>query len=316
MIGILLINLGTPAEPTETAVRSYLSDFLSDPYVITLPKILRDFLVQKIILKKRPRSSAHAYQQIWTEHGSPLLVNSIAIQQSLQNALDKNYCVELGMRYSEPSIEHAIIKLIEKKCEKIIVLPLYPQFAAATTQSSLDVVTAFLEKNAINIPIKIISDFHHHDFYTHSLAKLIDEKTKGLTIDYLLLSYHGLPKRQDKNNRYSQQCHTTSQSIAQKLNLPSDRYLTTFQSRLGLAKWIEPYTDHTLIALRKKGVNHIAVVSPSFIADCVETLEEIQIRLREQWMQLGGKTFHFIPCLNATSHWIESLRIFIKSHGT
>ena len=178
MIGILLINLGTPEAPTIDAVRKYLDVFLSDPYVITLPKILRDILVQKIILPKRPKISAHAYQQIWTDAGSPLLVNSLALQTALQKKCSDSYVVELGMRYGNPSIEQAIDNLQKNKCEKIIVLPLYPQFANATTQSTLDVVNAVFERNKSNAEIKIIRDFYNQDFYIHSFANNIQRRSE------------------------------------------------------------------------------------------------------------------------------------------
>lgn len=307
MIGILLINLGTPEAPTEAAVRKYLDVFLSDPYVITLPKLLRDFLVKKIILPKRPKIAAQAYQQIWTDAGSPLLVNSVLLQNALQNKLGKSYCVALGMRYSHPSIESAIDTLHKNQCEKIIVLPLYPQFANATTQSSLDIVQSVIKNKKLNCEIKIIRDFYHYEAYINSFSKMIRSSLDKTNPDFILLSYHGLPKRQRGASQYRADCFSTSQLIADKLSLPSEKYQTTFQSRLGFAKWLEPYTDRSLIHLRKKGIKKLAVVSPSFVVDCIETLEEINIRLRAQWMQLGGESFEFISCLNADGDWAWQL---------
>lgn len=315
MIGILLINLGTPEAPTEDAVRKYLNVFLSDPYVITLPKILRDILVQKIILPKRPKLSAHAYNQIWTDAGSPLLVNSVALQNALQKKCGDSYIIELGMRYSNPSIEHAIDNLQKNKCEKIIVLPLYPQFANATTQSTLDVVDSAFKKNKSNTEIKIIHDFYNQNFYIHSFANNIQRSIDKNNPEFILFSYHGLPKRQRGANDYRAHCFATTQLIADKLNLSSEKYQTVFQSRLGFTKWIGPYTDCALKQLREKGIKNLSVVCPSFIADCVETLEEINIRLRAQWMELGGESFECIPCLNADESWVDALGGWITTNS-
>lgn len=334
MIGILLINLGTPESPTEDAVRKYLDVFLSDPYVITLPKILRDILVQKIILPKRPKLSAHAYQQVWTEQGSPLLVNSLALQNALQKKLGANYCVELGMRYSKPSIDDGIQALMKKNCEKIIVLPLYPQFANATTQSTLDVVNEAFKKIKTTTEIKIVRDFYNQDFYIDSFAKIINASVDTSNSEYILFSYHGLPIRQlnkkncaqhchlkhhcpvnhdEPTNCYRAQCYATTDLIAKKCGLSENKYQTTFQSRLGFTKWIGPYTDHVLHHLRETGITKLSVVCPSFVADCIETLEEINIRLRAQWMALGGETFELIPCLNANADWVATLANWISS---
>lgn len=313
MIGVLLINLGTPEAPTEEAVRNYLNVFLSDPYVITLPTFLRNFLVQKIILPKRPKASAHAYQQVWTEQGSPLLVNSLALQQKLSEKLAGKMVVKLGMRYSKPSIETALLELHNHACEKIIVIPLFPQFANATAQSALDVVRDVANRHTITTPLDIIVDFHDRDFYIDSLATQMKNTLSQLDYEFLLLSYHGLPVRQAGSDLYQAQCYRTSTLLIEKMGLPSENTLTTFQSRLGFAKWIQPYTDKSLAALREKGITKLAVASPSFVADCIETLEEINIRLRAQWISLGGKSFDYIPCLNAEMLWVESFAEFLQA---
>src|SRR3990167_8941734 len=307
MIGILLINLGTPEAPTEEAVKKYLDVFLSDPYVITLPKFLRDFLVQKIILPKRPKISAHAYQQIWTDVGSPLLVNSLNLQKALQEKLGVSYFVALGMRYSTPSIEDAVDLLHKKGCEKIIVLPLFPQFARATTQSALDVVTTTIQEKKYHGEIKIIHDFYNQNFYIDPLATIIRKSLDKHNSEFLLFSYHGLPARQNDANAYRDQCYTTTQLINDRLTLQAEKYLTAFQSRLGFTKWIGPYTDQSLKDLIKKGIKNISVVCPSFVVDCVETLEEINIRLRAQWISLGGQSFECISCLNTDENWVNAL---------
>ena len=304
MIGILLINLGTPKAPTESAVREYLDVFLSDPYIITLPKIIRDFLVQKIILPKRSKKSAEAYEQIWTPNGSPLLVNSLVLQQALQAQLGEDYLVALGMRYSKPSILDAIEQL--KACEKIIVLPLFPQFSRATTQSALDIVVAHTDpKKTIIIP-----DFYDQDCYIDALSAVI-AKNFDQTKEFLLLSYHGLPKRQIDSENYRLQCYKTAELLVKKLNLSEDNYFVAFQSRLGFTKWISPYTDESLKMLRKKGIENLTVACPSFVSDCIETLEEIDMRLREEWLSLGGKGFRMIPCLNSDAMWVGRLSNFV-----
>ena len=311
MIGILLINLGTPEAPTESAVKNYLNEFLSDPYVITLPKMLRDFLVQKIILPTRPKKSAIAYQKIWTSTGSPLLTNSMALQKALSEKMGEEYCVQIGMRYGNPTITSALRAL--KNCTKIIILPLFPQFSNATSQSAIDFALAAAKKNNLTAEIKIIRDFYNQPAYTNSMTKIIREAFEKNPTDFLLLSYHGLPKKQDKDNLYRDQCFATSQLIINQLNWPTEKYQTSFQSRLGLTPWIQPYTDRILLDLQKKGITSLSVACPSFVVDCVETLEEINIRLREQWMRLGGKSFHCIPCLNANAAWVGRLSDWLMS---
>lgn len=316
MIGILLINLGTPDAPTENAVRQYLDEFLSDPYVITLPKLLRDFLVQKIILPTRSEKSAHAYSQIWTAQGSPLLIHSIALKSKLQEKIGSNYLVSLGMRYGNPSIESAIRELQNAACEKIIVSPLFPQFSDAATQSAIDCTMRALKKLNYSPFINIIEQFYDNDFYIQSVAKLIGYTLEKNPSDFLLLSYHGLPKRQiDKKRNYQEQCVITSQHIAETLNLSTDKYQTSFQSRLGFTQWIGPYTDRVIKDLRKKGIRKLTVACPSFVADCLETLEEINMRLREQWMELGGEQFEIIPCLNTDEQWINAMSDWLKSRA-
>lgn len=314
MIGILLINLGTPDAPNEIAVRKYLDEFLSDPYVITLPKFLRDILVQKIILPTRPKKSAHAYSQIWTDEGSPLLVHSLALKNKLQEKMGSDYWVSLGMRYGHPTIFSAIESLKNAACEKIIIFPLFPQYARATTQSAINCAMQALKKLQYSPAINIIENFYQEDFYIHAISKIIAESLEKNPTEFLLLSYHGLPKRQiDKNNNYQQQCFVTSECIANYLKLSKEKYQTSFQSRLGFTKWIGPYTDQVVKDLRKKGIKNLSVVCPSFVSDCLETLEEINIRLRAQWFLLGGEEFDLLPCLNAQEHWVELLNDFFQN---
>lgn len=308
--GILLINLGTPDAPTIPAIRRYLKTFLLDPDVITLPVFLRYLLVYGLVLPFRPKYSAHAYRQIWTNEGSPLLINSRRIQMALSQQLGQAFMVALGMRYGNPSIELATDVLIHAHCKKIIVFPLFPQYANATTGSALKKTSSILKK--FDGEIKMISDFYRDSFYIDNYADLIQRALKQNPTDFLLFSYHGLPNRADDSQHYYQQCLLTSTVLAEKLNLPSNAYYTTFQSRLGRAKWIMPYTDQYLSILIQRGVKKLSVVCPSFVTDCLETLEEINIRLRNQWQLLGGTFFQFIGCLNDDERWVVGLANALK----
>lgn len=334
--GVLLINLGTPDKPTTRAVRRYLKQFLLDPYVITLPAPLRYLLVYGAILPFRPKQSAHAYQKIWGEDGSPLLTNSVALAKKVAIELGENYHVELGMRYGKPSIDSAVKKLKKVDCKKIIVLPLFPQYAKATNQSAIDEAKRCLKKNKLSATLDIIPDFYQENAFIEPSSELIKRKIKNTTTQFVLFSYHGLPERQieitqcpnqsicddavacpvnlsQKTQCYRAQCFATTQQIAEKMGLSSEDYATSFQSRLGKTKWIGPYTDQILSNLREQGILHLAVACPSFVADCLETLEEIGIQLREQWESLGGKSFCLIPCLNDNNHWVAALSAFISA---
>lgn len=302
MKGVLLLNLGTPAALTENAVRDFLNDFLSDPHVIPLPAILRHFLVTKIILPRRSKKALHAYQQIWTPQGSPLLIHSLALKDALAAQLGDAYCVALGMRYGKPCIEDAVNALREKQCESIVILPLFPQYADATTLSVLNETTRFINDGFI------IQSFYQEDFYIHAVARRI-QQLRSKSSDFLLMSYHGLPQRMIGKGpvNYQQQCIISSQLIANKLNLSTNEYAVSFQSQLGLMKWIGPYTNQIIHELHAKNIRRLSVVCPSFITDCVETLEEINIRLRTQWMKMGGESFEFIACVSDEAEWVSGL---------
>lgn len=333
--GLLLINLGTPDAPDTTSVRRYLKEFLLDPYVITLPTIARYLLVYGLILPFRPKQSAHAYQQIWTSEGSPLLTNSQELKNALQTHLGDTFEVALGMRYGNPSIEKAINTLTNASVDKIIVLPLFPQYADATNLSALEKTKKILKQKKIASTAHFIEDFYTHPAYIDPFAKIIQSLMPADT-EFLLFSYHGLPERalpitqcphkspcQDDipcpinsdqyTSCYRAQCFTTSELMAKKLSLAKDKYATTFQSRLGRTKWIGPYTDEYLSSLREKGIKNLTVACPSFVSDCLETLEEIGIRLKEDWQKCGGDAFTLIPCLNADALWVEKLAQWVKS---
>ncbi len=315
--GILLINLGTPDAPDVPAVRRYLKEFLSDPRVIDLPTWARWCLVNGVILPFRPKQSAHAYQQIWRPQGSPLLIYGEQLRDSLRAKLGDDYVVELGMRYGNPSIPNALEKLHGAHCRELTVLPLFPQYSSAATGSAIEKVFVSLAKSW-NIPgIKIINDFHDDADFIQSQAKVIKESLGDFKPEMMLFSFHGLPERHieksncskthcDRNQAcpilavqnthcYRGQCYATARALAAELQLPEQQYRVCFQSRLGRTPWITPYTDKTLEDLAKQGVKNIAIACPSFVADCLETLEEIGIRGREQWAQVGGGEFRLVP---------------------
>jgi ferrochelatase len=327
MRGLLLINLGTPDSPSVRDVRSYLKEFLSDPYVIDIPFIARWLLLNLIILPTRPKKSAHAYQSIWTKAGSPLLINSQLLLQHAQKILGENYHVELAMRYKNPSIKKAIEKLHD--CDELIIMPLFPQYSLAATETAIQAALKMANKTWPAHKIKIIKDFYNLPAFIQAQAELIKNVLQQNPVEKLILSYHGLPERHlnkvcdyqlqcgypnacpvidSKNTHcYRAQCFATSAAIIKELALTDDFCLTTFQSRLGRTPWIKPYTDEVLIVLANQGIKHIAIACPSFVCDCLETLEEIGVRAKEQWQQLGGKSLVLIPCINGDANWIKAI---------
>ena len=308
--GILLINLGTPNDPSITSVRKYLREFLSDPRVIELPTLPRWLLLNLVILPFRAKKSAKAYKAIWDANGSPLLINSLAIQQKLQATLGDSYKVVLGMRYGEPSIKNAVRDLQLSAVTNIIVVPLFPQYASAVTGSALQIVLQMVAQQKIITPIKIITEFFKHEAYIQALAVSIAPYIMK-QYDFLLMSYHGLPERQMINpgvSCYRTQCLQTSKLLAEHLQLPDNKWDVSFQSRLGKLPWNKPYTDQMLVDLRQRGIKNLLVCCPSFVADCLETLEEIGIRASVEWLKLGGTNLELIPCLNNQQQWIDALK--------
>lgn len=319
--GLLIINLGTPNHANSKAVREYLSEFLTDKRVIDLPAFLRYLLVYCFILPFRTRQSTHAYQSIWSEQGSPLLRHSQHLVKQLQAILDTEFKISLGMRYGKPSIKTALDEL--KECDFITVLPLYPQYSSAATGSSIEEVMRLISLQEVIPSLHIIRDFYQHPSYIKAQAALI--KSHLGENQHLLLSYHGIPERQinksgckivcketcppisDTKGCYKAQCHETSLLLATELQLSNNQYSTAFQSRLGKTPWIKPYTDEVLIDLAAKGIKNLAISCPSFVADCLETLEEIGIRAKEQWLGLGGKQFTLIPCMNDSAEWVQAI---------
>ncbi|VDH15437.1 Ferrochelatase [Algoriella xinjiangensis] len=325
--GILLVNLGSPKSTSVKDVKKYLGEFLMDERVIDYNWILRSLLVKGVILNTRPAKSAEAYKAVWTAEGSPLIVITEKIKNKLQNIVD--IPVEIGMRYAEPNIENGISKLVEKGVDKIIVFPLYPQYAMSTTESVIVKTEKVRKEKFPFVQINYIEPFYNKDIYINCLVESIKDKFSN-DFDGLLFSYHGVPERHiyktdptntcnlnDCCNResnpshqfcYRHQCFETTNKVIEKLNLSHEKTIVSFQSRLGKDKWIEPYTDFTLKTLSSKGVKKLAIVCPAFVSDCLETLEEIAIEGKEIFMNNGGETYEYIPCLNDNDSWIEVIK--------
>lgn len=328
--GVLLLNLGTPDNTKVSSVRRYLREFLTDPRVIDLPFFVRYLLVFCAILPFRPFKTAKAYKKIWQED-SPLRIITEKTKNLLSKKLGATYQVEYAMRYGFPSIASVIEKF--QNCDELIILPLFPQYSSAASGSAIEKTLKEIAK-LWNIPrVKIMNQFYNDSGFINASSQLIKPYLKDKET-FLLFSYHGLPERHiqksgctlmcegstecpkiSHNNLwcYRAQCYETTHLIAAQLGLDSESFMTSFQSRLGKTPWIKPYTDQVLKELRQKGVENLIITSPSFVADCLETLEELAIQLRQEWLSLGGKSFIVIPCLNTNTVWIEALSTIIKT---
>ncbi len=307
MIGVLLLNTGTPENADRKSVAKYLRQFLMDPRVVDLPLWIRWPLVNLLIIPTRAVFSARAYQSIWTSKGSPLLVFSQELKEKLSEKLGENYCVELGMRYGQPDIIAGLEKL--RHCSQIKLLPLFPQYASASSGSVIEKCLETLKIQKQIPPLSILPPFYDDEGFINAYAHIIERELQNIFPDFILFSYHGLPERQNIqiNPTYSEQCYITSQKLAEALNLSPEKYGTSFQSRLGKTPWIQPYTDEYLVTLREKGIKSLFIACPAFTIDCLETLEEIGMRLKEQWMTLGGEGFYLSRCLNSEDEWVAWL---------
>lgn len=308
-IGILLANLGTPDAPQAGAIRKYLRQFLTDNRVIDYPKLFWWPLLNGIILPKRAKRVAHNYQEIWTEQGSPLLAISRQQQQALQQHFDQqnaDVIVELGMTYGNPSIESAVQKLIDLKVEKIIVLPLYPQYSSTTTAPVFDAFAKALKKQRYIPAFEFIHSYPTQENYINALVNSI--KKRWNEEEFLLFSYHGIPLRyENTGDFYREHCRQTTIAVVDKLGLQETQWAMTFQSRFGPEEWLQPYTDEFMKNAAKQGIEKIAVICPGFSVDCLETLEEIDQENRDYFLQNGGKSYQYIPALNATPKHIEMM---------
>lgn len=332
MKGSLLINLGSPDSPNPKDVRRYLGEFLMDERVIDLPKPLRTFLVKGIILNTRPRKSAKAYKKIWWEEGSPLIV----LSKRLQKAIQKKVSVPMGlaMRYGSPSIEDGMAELVKQGVDEIMLIPLYPQFAMATTETILVLAEEIRKEKYPNLEFTVLPPFYNHPDYIKVLSESIQEDLKDKEWEHLLFSYHGIPERHIRKSDitkshckidksccqtaskahqycYRHQCFETTRRVAEYLELKEGSYSTSFQSRLGVDPWLQPYTDQTVARFAKKGVKNMAIVTPAFVSDCLETLEEIGMEAVEDFEEKGGEELHVIPCINTRSDWVNVMSRWI-----
>ncbi|RYY73636.1 MAG: ferrochelatase [Gammaproteobacteria bacterium] len=314
--GVLLVNLGTPDAPTPSALRRYLAEFLSDGRVIEIPKIIWWFILHGIILRVRPKKSAAKYKSVWTKEGSPLLAISQRQAAAVQKSLGETALVKLGMRYGNPSIPKALQEFKQAGVRKIIVLPLYPQYAAATTASTFDAVTRELQQWRFVPELHFINNYCDHPLFIEALSKCVQEDfEKYGKPDKLLLSYHGMPKRNlHLGDPYFCFCQKTTRLLAEKLNLAAEDYVTTFQSRFGYAEWLQPYTDKTLEELPHQAVKNVAIISPAFSADCLETLEELAMENKDIFLQAGGTHYRYIPALNDRDDHIAALTTILKKY--
>jgi ferrochelatase len=325
-LGVLLINLGTPDAPTTAAVRRYLREFLSDRRVIEIPPALWAPVLHAVILNTRPAKSARRYASVWTSEGSPLLVHSLRQKTLLTGYLGERLKalglpadhaqIELGMRYGSPSIAEALSKLKEAGCSRLLVLPLYPQYAASATASALDTVFAALKAMRRVPAVRVVDAFYDDMGYIKSLAQNVNDYwVKNGRPDILVLSFHGVPRRTlDRGDPYHCHCQKTGRLLANELGLGSEEYVIAFQSRFGAADWLTPYTQPALIRLAKGGTRRVDVTCPGFVSDCLETLEEIAQEGKAAFLNAGGKEFHYIACLNERPAWIAALADLALRH--
>lgn len=329
-VGVLLVNLGTPDSPQTKDVRKYLREFLMDERVIDIPFLPRFVLVNGIIAPFRSPKSAKEYQKVWTKNGSPLLIHGLAAEKLLQEKLGKNFIVSLGMRYQNPSIKIALDKFKDKGISKLIVLPLYPQYASATTGSTVQKVYEEVNKWQIIPSMTIINQFLEHPSFIKAWVSIAKKIMEEDNYDHYLFSYHGLPERQIKKGScsnycqlndkccstfhsknqycYRAQCFETTRLLTEALNIPEDKYTICFQSRLGKQPWIQPYAEDTIHQVIKNGHKKVLTFSPAFVADCLETTIEVGEEYKELFMELGGEKWQLVDSLNSHEDWISCLQ--------
>lgn len=324
MKGVLLINLGSPESPTPKDVKTYLDEFLMDKYVIDVPFLLRAFLVRGIILRKRPEKSAEAYKKIWWEQGSPLVVLSKRMLEKVRKLVD--IPVSLSMRYGKPSILSGLQELADQGVTEVLVFPLYPHHAMSSTTTVIEMAEEMRKKHFPEMKFTIVPAFYNKPDYIKALSNSIKKNLEGYDYDHLLFSYHGLPERHIRKTDvtkshckidgsccntpspahefcYRHQCYETTKLVIKELGIPEGKYSQTFQSRLAGDKWLEPYTDVEINKMPEKGIKNLAVVTPAFVADCLETLEEIAMEANHQFKEHGGENFLAIPCMNDDDEW-------------
>jgi ferrochelatase len=333
MKGVLLINLGSPESPTPKDVKPYLDEFLMDKYVIDVPYLLRALLVRGIILRNRPEKSAAAYAKVWTDEGSPLVVISNRMHKKVKPLV--NVPIALAMRYGNPSILIGLQELHDKGVTEVLLFPLYPHHAMSSTVTVLEKAEEIRKKNFPNMKFSHVPAFYNKPDYIQNLSDLIKKHLDQFEYDHLLFSYHGLPERHIRKTDvtkshckidgsccntpspahefcYRHQCYETTKLVVKALGIPEGKYSQTFQSRLAGDKWLEPYTDVEVNKMPEKGIKNLAVVTPAFVADCLETLEEIAMEANHQFKENGGENFLAIPCLNDSDEWCATVSKWIN----
>ena len=326
--GILLVNLGSPDSPNPKDVKKYLGEFLMDERVIDVPLWARNLLVKGIILNTRPKASAEAYKKIWWEEGSPLIVLSERLKNKVQNKVD--FPIALAMRYGSMTMKKGLQELVDKGVQEVFLIPLYPQFAMATTETILVLAEEIRKQYFPKLKISDLPAFYNKPEYIEVLSKSIKRHLDGKNFDHLLFSYHGVPERHIRKSDitkshckidgsccitpskahefcYRHQCFEVTRLVAEQLNLAAGTYSTSFQSRLGFDPWLQPYTDRTIERLGKEGIKNMAIVTPAFVSDCLETLEEIAMEGQEIFHEIGGNEFTTVPCLNDDDAWVNVL---------
>lgn len=312
-IGVILVNLGSPEAPTAHALRPYLKQFLSDPRVVEIPKAIWWFILNGIILNTRPKKSAEKYASIWTENGSPLAYytseQAKKVEAKIHAHIQQPITIRHAMRYGQPSIESVLTSLQQEGCDRLLIFPLYPQYSASTTATVHDTVFRHLQKVRNQPAVRTVKHYHDDPRYIGALVQQVEQHFHRYgQPDKLLMSFHGVPLYTlEKGDPYHCECHKTARLVAEGLNLRQEEYLVTFQSRFGKAKWIEPYTAPTVIQLAKQQTERIDILCPGFVSDCLETLEEIAMEVKGEFLQAGGKQFNYIPCLNLNDTWIDAL---------
>ncbi len=319
-VGVLLVNLGTPAAPTPEALRPYLRQFLSDPRVIEIPRALWWPILNLVILPTRARASARKYASVWTPEGSPLLIHTRQQATLLKGYLGERtrtpMVVDFAMRYGEPSVEQAVLAMKAAGCDRLLVLPLYPQYAASSVGSVFDAVAAVVRRLRNPPELRLVKHFHDHPGYIAALAQKVRAHwAHHGRPDRLVMSFHGVPRfTLDKGDPYHCECRKTGRLLAEALGLAPDAWVLTFQSRFGRAEWLQPYTQPTLEALARQGVGRVDVICPGFVADCLETLEEIAMEGRSAFLAAGGREFHYIAALNEDPAWLRALTDLALTH--
>ncbi len=338
-IGLLLINLGTPDRPEPRSVRRYLRELLSDPLVMDMAPVRRWMLLNLVILPLRPRRSARAYAAVWTRRGSPLLVHGKDLSEAVSSKLGSEWRVELAMRYGNPSIDQAFRRLLAASVQRVIVLPLYPQHAASTRGSAIEAVRAAARRMDVSNELSVVPRFFDEPGFLEAVAGRVREELGAEEIDHVLFSFHGLPKshirRADPTGSFcleredccavlveaNEECYRfqsfqTARLLASELDLgrEGDGWSVAFQSRMGFSSWIEPSTEDLLLALPRRGKRRVAVVCPSFVADCLETTEEIGMRAKSLFLEAGGERFILVPCVNSCSRWVDTVARLANRH--